>query len=604
MTGPQNSGEQVPPTEGEVPCQAPQLPPAIGREKKSFRKRTARLLQRTDQSPDYAEGEGINVSWEEDDRPGFWTRMGLTWNSFKRRENENQSNTLNQSLCTRHLHMIAIGGSIGAGFFVGTGKALATSGPGSLVIDFAIVGVMMTLVVFALGEMALMFPVDGGFYTYSSRFIDPCWGFAMGWNYVMQWAIVLPLELTVAALTVNYWHNSVNIAVWITSFLIAILIINVFGVLGYGEFEFWAALLKLVAVIIFMVVAIVLVAGGGPSNGKYNHYLGAHYYYHPGAFHNGFKGFCSVFVTAAFSFSGSELVGLAAAESQTPQISLPSATKQVVWRVIVFYMLGVFFISILIPYDDKRLLGNNGMMDASASPFVLSGKDAKLIGFDSFMNVIILVSVLSIGNSGVYGGSRTLAAMANNGWAPGIFSYVDRAGRPLIAVASIISFSALAYINCTGRGDDVFAWLQALSGLAALFTWGSICLAHVRYRKAWLAAGHTLNEIPFKSPFGIWGSWIGFALNILVLVAQFYTAIYPPGGGINDAKGFFQDYLALPVVLFFYVSARIWKRTGWIKLQDIDIDTGRRAVDWDSFNAEQERRRNAPWYMKIKYFLA
>lgn len=463
---------------------------------------------------------------------------------------------------------------------------------------------MMTLVVFALGEMALMFPVDGGFYTYSSRFIDPCWGFAMGWNYVMQWAIVLPLELTVAALTVDYWHNSVNIAVWISIFLIAILVINVFGVLGYGEFEFWAAGLKLAAVIIFMIVAIVLAAGGGPKSGKYHHYLGGHYYHHPGSFRHGFKGFCSVFVTAAFSFSGSELVGLAAAESQTPQSSLPSATKQVIWRVLIFYVLGVFFITLLVPYDDHRLLGSSGMMDGSASPFVLVGRDAHLWGFDSFMNVIILVSVLSIGNAGVYGGSRTLAAMAGHGYAPSIFGYVDRAGRPLVSVTAIIAFSGLAYINCTGSGEDVFTWLQALSGLAALFTWGSICLAHVRYRKAWLAAGHSLNEIPFKSPFGVIGSWIGFVLNLLVLIAQFYTAIWPPEGGVNGAKGFFQDYLALPVILFFYVCARVWKKTGWVKLNDIDIDTGRRPVDWDSFNAEQERRRNAPWYKKIKYFLA
>ncbi|KAI5303651.1 hypothetical protein KEM56_007326 [Ascosphaera pollenicola] len=323
-----------------------------------------------------------------------------------------------------------------------------------------------------------------------------------------------------------------------------------------------------------------------------------------GAFRHGFKGFCSVFVTAAFSFSGSELVGLAAAESQTPQSSLPSATKQVIWRVLIFYVLGVFFITLLIPYDDKRLLGSNGMMDASASPFVLVGTDAHLWGFDSFMNAIILVSVLSIGNAGVYGGSRTLAAMAGHGYAPAIFGYVDRAGRPLTAVTVIIAFSGLAYINCTGNGEDVFTWLQALSGLAALFTWGSICLAHVRYRKAWLASGHSLDEIPFKSPFGVLGSWIGFVLNILVLVAQFYIAIWPAEGGVNDAKGFFQEYLALPVILFFYVAARIWKKTGWIKLKDIDINTGRRPVDWDTFNAEQLRRRNAPWYKRIKYFMA
>lgn len=148
---------------------------------------------------------------------GFWTRMGCTPQSFKRRTLADKNNQLNETLKPRHLHMIAIGGSIGAGLFVGSGSALSTGGPAALLLDFAIIGVMIFNVVYALGELAVMYPVSGGFYTYSTRFIDPSWGFAMGWNYVFQWAIVLPLELTVAGLTVEYWNVGVNIAVWITS---------------------------------------------------------------------------------------------------------------------------------------------------------------------------------------------------------------------------------------------------------------------------------------------------------------------------------------------------------------------------------------------------
>jgi amino acid transporter len=155
----------------------------------------------------------------------------------------------------------------------------------------------------------------------------------MGYNYVFQWAIVLPLELVVAGLTVNYWGVDVSIAVWITVFWLAIIIVCVFGVLGYAEEEFWVALLKLMTVIIFMIMALIFVLGGGPSNGIYDEYWGARLWYDPGAFAQGFFGFCSVFVTAAFAFSGTELVGLAAAESETPQKSLPSAVKQVFWRI-------------------------------------------------------------------------------------------------------------------------------------------------------------------------------------------------------------------------------------------------------------------------------
>jgi yeast amino acid transporter len=151
---------------------------------------------------------------------------------------------------------------------------------------------------------------------------------------------------------------------------------------------------------------------------------------------------------------------------------------------------------------------------------VLVGKYAGLKGFDHFMNFIILVSVMSIGVSSVYGGSRTLTALAQQGYAPKIFTYVDRSGRPLPSVAIILLFGCLAFINLNVSGPTVFDWLLALSGLAALFTWGSICLSHIRFRRAWAYHGHTLDEIPFKAIGGVYGSYLGLILIVLVLIAQ------------------------------------------------------------------------------------
>lgn len=152
---------------------------------------------------------------------------------------------------------------------------------------------MIFNVVYALGELAILYPISGGFYTYSVRFIDPSWGFAMGWNYVFQWAIVLPLELTVAGLVVDYWDVNVRVSVWITVFLLAIIFVNVFGVLGYGEEEFWSSALKLVTIIIFILTSIVLACGGGPPSGIYDNYVGGSLWQNPGAFANGFKGVCA-----------------------------------------------------------------------------------------------------------------------------------------------------------------------------------------------------------------------------------------------------------------------------------------------------------------------
>lgn len=365
-----------------------------------------------------------------------------------------------------------------------------------------------------------MYPVSGGFYTYSARFIDPSWGFAMGWNYVLQWASVLPLELTVCGISIQYWNADISVGVWIAVFLVVIIIVNVFGALGYAEEEFWASLFKLAAIIIFMIIALVLVCGGGPSGGRYDEYWGARYWYNPGAFKNGFKGFCSVFVTAAFSFSGTELVGLAAAESSNPVKMMPSAIKQVFWRITLFYILGLFFIGLLIDDSDPALLNAGAYNDPKASPFVLVGKYAGLKGFDSFMNLVILVSVLSISVSAVYGGSRTLTALAQQRYAPKIFTYIDKSGRPLFSVLIIIAFGLIAFVSLSATGPVVFTWLLSISGLATLFTWGSVCVAHIRFRKAWAYHGHTLDEIPFQAAGGVYGSWLGLFLCVIVLMAQ------------------------------------------------------------------------------------
>jgi amino acid transporter len=385
--------------------------------------------------------------------------------------------------------------------------------------------------------------------------------------------------------------------IFITIFWVAIIIISLFGVLGYAEEEFWVSLLKLVTVIVFMIMSLVFVLGGGPSDGQFSIYQGAKRWYNPGAFANGFLGTCQVFVTAAFSFSGTELVGLAAAESKTPQKSLPGAIKQVFWRITLFYILALLFVGLLVDHNDPRLLGNSGgsgLINVSASPFKIVADDAGVPAFGIFVNVVVLLAVVSIGLSGVYGGSRTLTALAEQGYAPKIFAYIDKAGRPLFSTITIIMFGPLAYLTYASSGEIVFYWLLSLSGLAALFTWGSICLAHIRYRSAWAYNGHSLDELPFKAIFGVYGSWLGLILVVLVLIAQLYTAIQP-----MDVETFFLNYLAFFVVILFYIIGYVWKRGRWIPISQIDIDSGRRAIDYEAFEAEKLRTANHGAFRKF-----
>ena len=315
---------------------------------------------------------------------------------------------LTRSLKNRHLQMIAIGGSIGTGLFVGSGSSLHTGGPAGLLIAYILIGTMIYCTVMSLGELAVTFPVSGAFVTYNSRFIDPSWGFAMAWNYAMQWLVVLPLELVAAAMTVKYWDAKTNLAAFVVIFYVLIVAINFFGVRGYGEAEFIFSAVKVLAVLGFIILGIVLCAGGGPQGG----YIGGKNWYIEGApFPNGAKGVITVFVNAAFAFAGTELCGLAAAETENPRKSLPKACKQVFWRITLFYVICLTLVGLLVPWNDERLLGSSSA-DASASPFVISIRNAGIKGLPSVMNVVIMIAVLSVGNSSVYGSSRTLAALA------------------------------------------------------------------------------------------------------------------------------------------------------------------------------------------------
>ncbi|KAK7453997.1 Amino-acid permease inda1 [Stygiomarasmius scandens] len=565
---------------------------------------------------------GSNVSpieYYDPSKESVWTRLGLTFESFKRAPGivgdqvvagelsgedlekvRAEGPRLQAKMKPRHLTMIAVGGSIGTGLFVGSGAALHDGGPAGILIAWILIGIMLINVTQALGEMSIMYPVSGGFYNLTGRFLDPAFAFANGWNYVLQWAVSIPLEITVAATTVQYWTDAVPIAAWITIFWVLIIIACVFGTLGYAEEEFWSSCLKLLVAIMFTFIGIVLICGGGPSSGKYNHYIGGQYWSNPGPFANGFKGVCAVFVTAAFSFSGTELVGLAASETPNPRKTMPGAVKGTFWRITIIYITTLTIIGLLIPYDDDRLLGGDG---ATASPFVIALADGHIRGLDHLVNATICISVLSIGLASVFAASRTMVALAETGYAPKIFAYIDKSSRPLPAIIVLLLFAPIAYVNVVAAGDVVFDWLVAISGLSAIFTWLSICLCHIRFRRAWKVQGHSLEELPFQAAGGVYGSWFGVILIVLVLIAQFYIAIFPIGdlsSPTERASSFFEAYLAAPVVVAMWIAGYIWKGTRPKRAHEIDLDTGRKSwLTVEEMRAYRAERARAPLYVRI-----
>lgn len=286
--------------------------------------------------------------------------------------------------------------------------------------------------------------------------------------------------------------------------------------------EFVLSMIKIAACVGFIIFGIVVNVGGAGDKG----YLGTTYWHDPGAFKNGFNGFAGVFVIAAFSFGGTELVGLAAAESQNPRKAIPLATKQVFFRIAFFYIVNLFILGLILPSTDERLEGATGA-NSKASPFVLAIEDAGVRVLPSIFNAVIAVSVISVANSCTFGSTRTMQAMAERGMAPQFLSYVDKAGRPLWCIVIQLIFGLLGYVGAAGEnGSTAFNWLLALSGLSYFFVWGSCCFAHIRFRLAWKHHGYDLNRIPYRSPLGIWGSAIGLFLNVVCLIATFYSALY------------------------------------------------------------------------------
>ncbi|KAK3322135.1 amino acid permease [Apodospora peruviana] len=487
----------------------------------------------------------------------------------------NKADPLHRDLRNRHMQMIAIGGSIGAGLFVGSGGALATGGPGSLIIGYLIVGTMLLFTCQALAELAVLYPVNGAFYTYVVRFMDPSWGFAMGWDYALSWLTILPFEITAASITIQFWRTDINVGVWITVFLVILAGIQVFGVRGYGEVEFVLSMIKIVACAGFIILGIIINCGGVGNQG----YLGAKYWHDPGAFNNGFNGFASVFVVAAFAFGGTELVGLAAAESNNPRKAIPLATKQVFWRIAFFYIVNLFILGLIVRSDEPRLEGASGA-NTKASPFVIAIQDAGIKVLPSIFNAVITISVISVANSCTFGSTRTMQALAERGMGPKFLAYVDKHGRPLWCVVIQIAFGLLAFIGEAADSKTVFNWLLSLSGLSYFFVWGSVCATHIRFRYAWKAQGYSLDQIPYKPTLGVLGSYIGLFLNFLCLVATFYSSLYPSADATPDPQTFFQGYLAAPIVLALYLGWKAYSRDWrfYIPVHEMDLKSGARMM--------------------------
>ncbi|KAM0271091.1 hypothetical protein ACHAQH_009240 [Verticillium albo-atrum] len=508
---------------------------------------------------------------------------------------QSEGDKLRRNISIRHMVFIALGGSIGAGLFVGSGAALHAGGPLSLVLSFAIVGAGVTVTMGSLGELAATYPVAGSFYEYARRFISEPWGFTMGWNFVFAWLIIFPFELSCIVSQIKYWNTGVSPAVIIAPILAGLIAISFGGSRFYGEIEHGLGIAKVSALTIFIGMAIAIITGGVPSDER--HGTGATYWQTRDIIANGFPGFMALFRIAGMSYGGTELLGMTAAECNNPRRALPLATKLTFFRIIVFYVVTLLLLGFVVDSQDPGLakLGKG----AQVSPFTLAAQRAGIDILPDLFNIFVIMALLSMANASIYASSRALQALCEKGMGPRSGATI-KWGVPIYAFAMAFAVGLAAFVNVAPGGVVIFDWLLSLSGACNYYTWLSICGSHICFRRGWRAQGRRIDELLWISPFGVWGSWLGLVICTIGLCASIITSIYPLYG-VHNTEAAIRDNLGIiiPMVTFaaYYSWRTLYRKEPPVLMiapGDVDLTTGLRLKKDYVMDLEDAPREQVP----------
>ena len=413
-----------------------------------------------------------------------------------------------QTLGSRHVQMIAIGGAIGTGLFLGSASRLHSTGP-ALIISYAVVGVIAYFLMRALGELVLHRATSGAFVSYMREFFGEKWAFVTGWVYWLNWALTGIAELSAVGLYMQYWFPTLPPWITVLVSLVVVLSINLLSARAFGEFEFWAAILKVGAIVIFLVVGLVVVIGGlsigghkagfqnlwsnpggfWPSSGDYNWY-----------------GPILVMSGVVFAYAAIEMVGVAAGEMADAEKEVPKAVHAVIFRIAVFYIGSILLLVCMLPTQDYK---------AGTSPFVTVFEPLGFGGMSAVSQGILIVAAMSSLNSGLYTTGRVLRSLGMSKQAPKFTLKMSKSGVPFagILMTSIV-FVLGSVLNALT--PDAFEIAVEATSIMILWTWGTIFLCQIRLRK--LSDAGVVPASPFQAPGSPYTSYLGLVFLVLVLV--------------------------------------------------------------------------------------
>ena len=551
---------------------------------------------------------------------------------------------IQRKLNVRHLHQIALGGTLGVGLLLSSGKAFSIAGPLGCLLGFVITGFIVIATMLSFCEIVTLIPLCGGVSGIASRFVDDAFGFALGVVYWVTYMVSFPSEITASSIMLSFYPNlevpGPNTAGWITLFYFFTLLINLFDIRVYGEFEYYSTIVKLLMLVGLMIYMIILNRGGSPP---LHEKIGFKYWNSElsdisknivfGPFRPTFdvddKGvgsldgiggntgrFLQVLISsviASYAYVGTEIVIIAGSESRNPRQAIPSATKNIFYRIVIFYLVAIFLIGLNVYSGDPRLLryfpsDNNktehiaeenaiialiganhcdgevidwgGFSNGNKSPWVIAIQSAGLCSFASAVNAFLLYFALTAASSQLYASSRTLYFMSIQNKAPSCFSLCTKRGVPYMSVLFTGSFGLLSYLAVRDNTVLVFERMVSVCSTAGLLVWSGMCLSFIRFYYALELRPDIISrnddDYPYRSPFQPYLAYSGLVLGMfLVFVSGFVVFLKNQW----STAFFISSYGCLFLFVICYVGYKICRGTKTHRLDQVDLDSGRREID-------------------------
>ncbi|RAS72304.1 amino acid permease [Priestia endophytica] len=474
--------------------------------------------------------------------------------------NEQQNNGLQRTMKARHLFMISLGGCIGTGFFLGSGYTINQAGSLGAVLSYLVGGLVMYLTLVCLGELSVAMPESGSFQTYATKFIGPATGFAIGWLYWLGWGVTVALEFLSSGQLMQRWFPDSPIWMWCLIFTVVVFLLNALSAKAFGESEFVFSSIKILAILLFIIVGGAAMFGlvdmkGGESAPFFSHFVS------DGLFPNGVTALLITMISVNFSFQGTELIGIAAGESENPEKTIPRSIRQTVWRTLFFFVLSVVIVAGVLPREQAGVV---------ESPFVAVLDKVGVPYAADIMNFVILIALLSVANSGLYAATRILYSLSKEGMASPSIAKVNKKGIPMNALLITLAVALLSLLSSVFAAETVFVWLLSLAGLGAQIGWIAITWSHLAFRKKYVQQGGKVEDLKFKTPLYPFLPAVALIANCIVMASMAFDgeqrlALYWGGG----------FFIACYIYYFIRVKG---KREGKEFKQEVELKEGKRMM--------------------------